>query len=182
MPAPTQHKAREMALALAFEGRWTHAEMAERVGVSTRTIERWVTSPEFKQRIAAARANLAESLSETVYADKLSRITGLSQMAEAARREFEARPWLQEVRPTPNGEIVNESFNRDAHAAFRDALNDIARELGERSNNLNITATQQSLNVTVIMERMQNDPGYAQRANDLARLIAGTGDAGGDHR
>ena len=150
MPAPERHKAQEAVLALAFEGRWSHAEMAGRVGVSVRTIERWTAAPDFKQRIAAMRANLAESLSGVVYADKASRIVGLSQMAESARREYERRPLLLERRPTyrdeDTGEMLymeQEAFNRDAHAAFRDALNDIAKELGERSTSVKLSGTMQ---------------------------------------
>lgn len=141
MPAIEKAQAKEEVLALAFEGRWTVAEMAQRVTVSTRTIKRWLASQEFKDRIAAQRANLAESLNGVVYADKLSRIIGLSQMAESARREYEARPLLTERRPTgrdhDTGELLvleQEAFNRDAHAAYREALADIAAELGARKN------------------------------------------------
>lgn len=147
MPALARHEAQETVLSLAFEGRWSHAEMAERVGVSTRTIERWVRAEPFRQRLAELRANLADSLADVAYAAKSARIVGLSQMAESARREYEARPWLREVRPVgtdpDTGEpimLTNEHFNRDAHAAFRESLNDIAKELGERSN-VKISAT-----------------------------------------
>lgn len=139
MPAPKRVEAIETVLSMAFEGRWSHAEMAERVGVSTRTIERWTADADFQQRLDGLRANLAKTLAGVAYADKGQRIVGLSQMAESARREYEARPWLKEVRPTPDGEIVNESFNRDAHAAFRDSLNDIAKELGARSTNVKVS-------------------------------------------
>jgi transcriptional regulator with XRE-family HTH domain len=142
MPAPTRHEAKEHVLSLAFEGRWTHAEMAERVSVSTRTIERWTAAEDFRAELARRRANLAESLMGVAYADKASRIVALSQMAESARREYEARPLLEETRMTPMGETTTESFNRDAHEAFRKSLDDIAKELGERTNNTNANAAQ----------------------------------------
>lgn len=168
--------AREMALKLVFEGRWTQEEIArklveaedaeaadadettteppaaddatkdteaklsERVRISTRTLRRWITHADFQQRLEAMRADLATTLRTVAYADKGQRVVGLSQMAEAARREFEARPWLKEVRPSPDGEITNESFNRDAHAAFRGALDDIAAELGARKNVTDVNA------------------------------------------
>lgn len=147
--------AKKQALALAFEGRWTHAEMAARVQVPARTIRRWLAEPAFRTQLQAARANLAESLSDVAYADKLSRIKALSQMAESARREYEARPWLKEIRPTPDGEIVNESFNRDAHAAFRDSLNDIAKELGERVNKQDAANAAQVLIVAIGRELVE---------------------------
>lgn len=139
MPAPKRYQAQEEVLALAFEGRWSHAEMAQHVTVSARTVKRWLASPAFVQRLAMMRANLAESLSSVAYVDKASRIVGLSQMAESARREYEERPWLKEVRAFGETETTNEHFNRDAHAAFREALNDIAKELGERGSNVKIS-------------------------------------------
>jgi len=179
MPAPTRHEAQEQVLALAFEGRWSHAEMAERVHVSSRTIGRWLASPAFKVRIAEARANLAESLAAVVYADKLSRVVGLSQMAESARREYERRPLLVERRPTGRDEetgeqlfMEQEAFNRDAHEAFRKALDDIAKELGERSANVNVIAQSTNFGITVILEQMQHDPSIAASANDFLGLVA----------
>ena len=174
--------ARKKALEQVFEGRKTLDDIALNCAVSPRTLDAWIAHAAFQEQLHKLRENLIAALDHKPYIRKERRLAALADMAESARREYEARPWLQEIRPTPNGEIVNESFNRDAHAAFRDALNDIARELGERSSNVNITATQQSLNVTLIMERMHNDPGYAERANELARLIAGAGDAGSDHQ
>lgn len=136
--------AQELAFALVFEGRLTQEAIVDELKkrgdgsskftISTRTLKAWIAHPEFQERLAAARADVVQALTEmgTRYVRKEQRIMGLAQMAESARVEYEQRPWLKEVRPTPNGDIVNESFNRDAHAAFRDALNDIAKELGER--------------------------------------------------
>lgn len=140
MAAIDKVKAKEHALQLAFEGRWSHSEMAARVGVSTRTIERWTADEVFKSRLQALRDDFAASILTVTYADKARRIIALDAMAESARREYEARPWLQEVRPTPNGDVTNETFNRDAHAAFRGALDDIAKELGARKQDTNATA------------------------------------------
>lgn len=178
MPAPKRHEAKEQLIALAFEGRWTHEEMAGRVGVSSRTVERWLAEDETKARIAAMRSDLADSLRGVAYADKASRILALSQMAESARREYEARPWLEERRPSGDGEIVNESFNRDAHAAFREALNDIAKELGERSSNVHVSATQQNFGITLVLERMRNDSSIADAAADFVGLIDAACEAG----
>lgn len=132
MPAPDKIKAKEYALRLAFEGRWSHSEMAERVGVSTRTIERWTVAKDFRARLDAMRDDLALALRDVVYADKSRRIMALDTMAESARREYEARPLLKEMRPTPDGMLVQEAFNAAAHAAFRASLDDIAKEMGQR--------------------------------------------------
>ncbi len=132
----------ERALALAFEGRWTQEEIVARLAgeddgsakfrITTRTLRSWLAHPEFKARLAQMRADFAASIAHVTYADKARRIVALDAMAEAARREFEARPWLREVRPTPKGDVTNEHFNAEAHAAFRGALDDIAKELGHR--------------------------------------------------
>lgn len=140
-PFDWKRKGAERALALCFEGRWTHEEIAEKCGISVRTYEYWLAHPNFQTRLEALRADLALALREVVYADKTQRIIGLAQMAESARREYEERPWLKEVRPSSDGDITNESFNRDAHAAFRGALDDIAKELGQRKNVTDLTAT-----------------------------------------
>jgi transcriptional regulator with XRE-family HTH domain len=132
-PHPTEFTPeQEQALVLLFEHRHSYAQVAEMVGVSSRTIERWATDERFKERLEAMRADLAASLAAYTYVSMEDRIIALSQMAEKARVEFEARPWLKEVRPTPKGDITNEAFNEGAFAAFRGALDDIAKELGHR--------------------------------------------------
>src|SRR5690242_8937015 len=96
-------EAQEQALALVFEGRWTQAEIAKKCGVSPRTIWAWIAHPDFKQRLEQLRSDFAASLRDVTYADKARRVIALDQMAEAARREFEQHPMLQEVRPTKDG-------------------------------------------------------------------------------
>lgn len=137
-PHPTEFTPeQETALVLLFEHRHAYPKIAEKVGVSTRTIERWATDERFKARLEVMRANVAASLASYAYVSKEDRIIALSQMAEQARIEFEARPWLKEVRPTPNGDVTNEAFNEGAFAAFRGALDDIAKELGHRKQQQN---------------------------------------------
>jgi transposase-like protein len=131
----------ERALGLAFEGRWTRDEIADKCSVSPRTMYYWLDHLEFKQRLEALRSDFAASIADVAYASKAKRIRALDQVAESARREYEARPLLQEVRPTRDGPITNEHFNAEAHGAFRGALDDIAKELGERSSKLNVAAT-----------------------------------------
>ena len=170
-------RAKEHAVALAFEGRWTQAEIAKRCDVSARTVWAWLNDPETQARIEAMRNDLAASLRDVVYAHKAARIVALSQMAEHARREYEAHPLLKERRPTMDGEIVNESFNRDAHAAFRGALDDIAKELGERSSNVNVSARAETLGVTIILEQMRHDRSIADGANDFLGFVAAVAEA-----
>ena len=121
-----------LALALVFEGRLSQAKIAKKCNIAPRTLAYWIDHPDFQERLEAMRADLAASLLGIAYTGKQQRIVALSLMAESAREEYEARPWLKEVRPTPNGDVTNESFNEGAFAAFRGALDDIAKELGHR--------------------------------------------------
>lgn len=130
----------EQALALAFEGRWTQAEIADKCGVAKRTYQYWLAHPEFQARLETMRADFAASIRDEIYADKARRIIGLSQMAESARRQYEAHEMLIEVHPTKDGDITNERFNRDAFDAFRGALDDIAKELGHRQPRADMSA------------------------------------------
>src|SRR5258707_10763203 len=125
---------KELALKLVFEGRLSLDKIALNCAVSPRTLDNWVKHPEFVQRIEELRADMAAALRDVCYADKTRRILALDQMAESARQEYEARPWLEEVRPTKDGSITNEHFNEGAFGAFRGALDDIAKELGQRKD------------------------------------------------
>lgn len=121
------------ALDLVFEGRRSNPWIAGDCGVPLRTLEDWLTHPDWQAKLADKRADIIAALDHVAYVRKEQRITALSQMAELAREQFETKPLLVEVRPTSDGEpITNESFNRDAHAAFRESLADIAAELGAR--------------------------------------------------
>jgi hypothetical protein len=121
-------------LDLVFEGRRSQEWIAQACTVPVRTLKDWLAHPDFKQALADKRADIIAALDQVAYVRKEQRITALSQMAELAREQFEAKPLLVEVRPTSvEGEpITNESFNRDAHQAFRESLADIAAELGAR--------------------------------------------------
>lgn len=131
----------KQVLNYVFEGRITQAKMSENVGMDLRALERLIAHPDFQAKLQERRDHLIEALDDQPYIRKERRLIGLAQMAESARQEYEARPWLKETRQTgrdpETGEphtTVNESFNRDAHAAFRESLAEIAAELGARKN------------------------------------------------
>lgn len=46
-------------------------------------------------------------------------------------------------------------------------------------DNVHVSSQSASFGVTVVLERIQNDPRYAERANELVRLLAGTAEADG---
>jgi len=144
----------ERALALVFEGRWTQEEITDRLikefgesspkfTLSVRALKAWIANQDFQAKLADMRANFAVSIQGVTYADKARRIIALNQMAESARREYEERVRLIETRPSPFGDARIERFNKDAHEAFRAALDDIAKELGERSTSVKVSGTMQ---------------------------------------
>lgn len=177
------------ALKLAFEARLTSEQIAEKiatdcqdsVGVPARTFRDWMTHPDFQAALREMRNHLVASLSdaETLYVRKEQRIAGLAQMAESARCEYEARPWLKEVRQIgrdpETGEaltLTNESFNRDAHAAFRESLNDIAKELGQRTSKVDITSAGERLQgISETIARILDDPDTTELAFAFAARI-----------
>ena len=133
-------------LNLIFEGRKSHEQIAADCSVALRTLRDWIAHPDFQAALAQRRARLLDALDSQPYIRKERRLIALAQMAESARQEYEARPWLKEERmigrDAESGEMLlmtNESFNRDAHAAFRGALDDIAKELGERSSSVKVS-------------------------------------------
>lgn len=148
---------KKRALDLVFEGRKSLEKIALDCAVSARTLDDWIAHPDFQAKLQERRDSLIASLDHVPYVRKERRIIGLAQMAEDARQQYEAHPWLREFRPLPQKSavrirskgpdgveevevtepldaIVNEAFNEAAFNAFRGALDDIAKELGARKN------------------------------------------------
>ena len=121
----------KQALNLIFEGRKPLDKIALDCAIPARTLDDWIAHPDFQAALKARRDNLIESLDYLPYIRKERRLVALAQMAESAREQYEEHPLLKEIRPTPDGELVNEHFNRDAHAAFRESLAELAAELGD---------------------------------------------------
>lgn len=161
--------AKETALNLVFEGRLSQAEIAKKCEVSPRTIWGWVNHPGFQQRLQEKRADLQKALDGVTYASKARRIIALDQMAESARAEYEARPWLQEKRQIGFDKehegplyLINEAFNAEAHKAFRESLNDIAKELGERKEKE--PAAVNAPQVIIYLPEIDGDPSEMPRS------------------
>lgn len=163
---------KERVLLLVFEGRLSQAKIGKTCGIPTRTIESWVTHEQFKARLEQMRADMAELVASVGYAQKEKRVLALAAMAESAREEYEARPWLQEVRPTKDGNVTNEHFNEAAFAQFRGALDDIAKELGQRKQVAEVTGKDGGpIEIAAVRERIAGRiAGYAARAGTLRVL------------
>jgi hypothetical protein len=137
----------DQAFELELEGRLSHKAIAQNCEVPSRTLDDWRAHPDWQRRLTEARTRMIESLSTRVgYVRKEQRIYGLALMAESARLEYEARPWLKEERQIGYDKenempllMTNESYNAAAFAQFRGALDDIAKELGERGSNVKVS-------------------------------------------
>jgi hypothetical protein len=161
----------QKVLALVFEGRFSRAKIAEDCGVPLRTCEDWIAHPDFQTTLEGMRADILKT-SDTLrvaYVRKEQRIIGFSQMAESARLQYEERPLLTERRQIGYDKeakqplfLDNEAFNRDAHAAFRECLKEIADELGDRKQKVELTG-KDGINLTT-------DAGLALAASLLPHL------------
>lgn len=121
---------KQLALELWFQGELSTEDIAQRCNVKRRQLYNWIKSDEFQTRLEKLRGKLVDNVK---YADKVKRIVALNDLAERARSEFMERPKVREVRQGPGGtSTVTERFNRDAFDSFRGALDDIAKEMGDR--------------------------------------------------
>lgn len=154
------------ALKLAFAGRLTREQIAEKCSVSTRTLYYWLEHPDFIAALEELRKDFRKGIEGVTFADKARRIVHLDLVAKIALNELEERPLLTETRPTRDGEITNEAFNNTASSEFRAALADIAAELGERKN---VT----ELSGTVSMQYdIPDDPEAAALARALIKRVS----------
>ena len=137
------------AVDMSFAGRFTAAKIAEACKIAPRTYENWRRRPEFVEALAEKRADFNRSIERITFADKARRILALNDAALIALADLEERPKLKEVRPTKDGYITNEAFNNAAMAEFRAALDDIAKEKGERKNP---TTGTDAANIRILIE------------------------------
>jgi hypothetical protein len=68
--------------------------------------------------------------------------------------------------------MTNESFNKDAHAAFRGALDDIAKELGQRTNKVDVTSNGETMRTVFVLPQIVTDDD-AETERPAARETAG---------
>lgn len=138
MPQKWKWTAVKEAVAIdIFLGELSQTKIAEKHGISKNSLEAWLKNPGFIARLEELRKNMRQVFLEQDirYVDKTQRITGLSRLAVSAREQYEARPLVKELR----GNTVYEHFNDNAFNAFRGALDDIAKELGERKTITEVT-------------------------------------------
>lgn len=142
--------AKKAILQEIFLGEETQSKIAEKHHMSPDALRAIIRNDEFRAALQELRDKLEQSLFEADvrYVEKAHRVKALADMAQSAREEYVARPCLQEKRQIGFDKeheeplyMINESFNRDAHAAFRESLSDIAKELGHRAQKVEQHAT-----------------------------------------
>lgn len=134
-------KREEESARLVAEDEQTDEEIAALVGVAKMTIERWKKRPDFSARVEQHREAFKNEALTIGFADKRARLKALNAMAQdiqaqIARSNYER----EEIKLAANGEHVSfQVFDKDRVSAFFKALDDIAKELGERKTITDIT-------------------------------------------
>lgn len=145
VPAWTWTQTREQAAALVAADELSDEQMAERLGITRRTLTRWRDVPEFQARVAEHVAAFRARVLGTGFAVRERRIAALNQVATDLYAQLQADGYLaEEVKLTAAGvQVRYPVFDRPKVSEFRAALDDIAKELGERKASVELDATQQ---------------------------------------
>lgn len=120
------------------------------------TIKTWSSKYNWQERVVDRDAEIAQvqfeeikrKATETGYAVFQKRIWDLGQMAEILFEEVqdEQKRWLADVKSVGIGENAERvdivRFNEGLLRQFRGALDDIAKEMGERQKNIHLTDDQ----------------------------------------
>lgn len=123
----------------------TDGLMAARLGIGERTLRRWRDVPEFQERVQEHLAAYRARVLSRGFAVRERRIAALNRLARDLDQQLEADNYLaEEVKLTNAGVKVRYPvFDRPKVAEFRAALDDIAKEVGERRATVELDATQQ---------------------------------------
>lgn len=158
-----------------FEGQNTLAKNCLALDIPYATASLWTRHEEFKKALATLRHDAAEQLDATPFLRREQRLIALAKLAEQARDEWESRRYLIEQRPVPGGMLTNEKLNRDAAEIYRNSLADIAAELGQRRNKVDLSAPDSA--PAVVIQQMVVPPEllgqYMQVGKDIPALPAG---------
>jgi hypothetical protein len=79
-------KQRDRAAQLCADGRLTDTRIAAQVGISTRTLERWRTQPQFQEQVAAFIQAAEAKARECAIARKMARVAALQERWQALQQ------------------------------------------------------------------------------------------------
>lgn len=129
------------AARLLAEDEQTDEEIADTLGIARSTLALWKKNPEVTSAITAHVEAFKDRALAEGFADKRARIAALNGSAQdimrwLAENEYER----EEVKVAANGEHVSyKIFDQARYAQFRGALDDIAKEMGDRKTVTELT-------------------------------------------
>src|SRR5438046_2412904 len=93
-------KQRERAATFVAEDRLSNRRIAEKLGISERTLDYWIRDPAFKARVADRVATFAERVKTHGIADRIRRLSSLGERWLALQQIVAER--AAEYAPTPD--------------------------------------------------------------------------------
>lgn len=135
---------RERAAALVAEDAVSDEQIAADLGVTRRTLTTWKQHPEFAARVDEHLAAFRRRVLRKGFALRERRIDALNGIATDLLAQLRADDYLaDEVKLANNGQEVRYPvFDKPKVGEFRAALDDIAKELGERKANVEVGAAE----------------------------------------
>lgn len=136
----TWTKPKERAAKLLAEDELTDDAIAQEVGISPAGLALWKKHPDFQARMQQHVDAFRARIFRTGFARKEKRIEALDLTARDLLKQLVAEEYdREEVRIAANGEHVSfKLHDHTRYASFRGALDDIAKELGERKTNVEL--------------------------------------------
>lgn len=138
----------EEAALLVAEDDLTDEQIAERVGITKRSLELWKKRPHFAARVVQHKEAFKDRALVEGFADKRARLKALNALAQDLMRDMaepatDLKPkgtYRKEIKLAADGTAVDyEVFDKDKATTFRGYLDDIASEMGERKTIAEVT-------------------------------------------
>jgi hypothetical protein len=153
LAAEAMTKRMEDAARLVAEDDLSNEAISARVGVTRQTLDLWKKRPEFVARVAQHREAFKDAALSEGFADKRERVRALNAVATAVLTQLAAEDYQGVIGVDREGEPI-EGFDVQRLREFRGLLSDLAKEMGDRRQGVD-------LNVT----------GYRERAERIAAEI-----------
>lgn len=123
---------RELAAVLLAADEKTDEQIAAECNVARNTLATWKLAPEFQSRIAQHLEVFRTEILRRSFADKARRVRALDTVAGALLNQLQRAEYQTIVKVTEDGEHIY-GFDKDRLREFREYLDDIAIEVGDRA-------------------------------------------------
>lgn len=118
----------------------TDQEIADECKVSRQSLANWKLIPEFQGRIEQHLEQFRKQVLSRSFADKARRVRALDTVAGALLNQLNRAEYQTIVKVTEDGEHIY-GFDKDRLREFREYLDDIAIEVGDRAQDKGSGAT-----------------------------------------